>query len=293
MLMNSRVRTILDKIREFNKIAIIEKFLTKKTQGKKLNNIWTKFLPPLASYKKGSLRFVIRNGIKYELDISDYIQYIIYFGLDVEPKEILYNSIKDGMYVLDIGTNMGETLLNFARLNPSGKNYGFEPVPFLFEKAKKNIDLNAFRNIYLNNLAISDQKGSLFFELPPNRNFGSINMSLEPTPNSREVKAVTIDDFIEFHQISKVDFIKIDVEGFEYKVLRGAVKSIQKFKPLLFIELIDEYLKKKGSSASQLVQFVSSLGYNVFDADDMSLIKESAGFFKLHIDILCKPKIEG
>lgn len=290
--MNKRARTILNKIRELNKLSIIEKFLTKKTQGKKLNNFWTKFLPPLESYKKGSLRIVVRNGIKYELDISDYIQYIIYFGLDVEPKAVLYNSIKNGMYVFDIGTNMGETLLNFARLNPSGKIYGFEPVPFLFENAKKNIDLNVFRNIYLNNLAISDQKGSLFFELPQNRNFGSINMSFESTPGSREVKAITIDEFIELNQIDQVDFIKVDVEGFEYKVLRGAVKSIQKFKPLLFIELIDEYLKRNGNSASQLVQFVSNLGYNVFDADDMSLIKVSGEFSKPHIDIFCQPHIE-
>jgi FkbM family methyltransferase len=292
MFMSKVLRPVLNKIRELNKIPTIEKFLTKKTDGKNLKNIWTKFLPPLASYKRGSIRSVVRNGIRYELDISDYVEYVIYFGLDVEPKHALYKSISDGMNVFDIGTNMGETLLNFSKLNHSGKNYGFEPVPFLFEKAKKNIGLNGFRNIYLNNLAISDKKGALYFEMPANRNFGSINMSLRQTTNSKEVKAVTFDEFVESHRIDKIDFIKIDVEGFEYKVLQGAVMSIQKFKPLLFIELIDGYLKKNGNSASQLVNFVSDLGYDVFDADDMSLVNVSSDFSKVHIDILCKPKVQ-
>jgi FkbM family methyltransferase len=174
-------------------------------------------------------------------------------------------------------------------LNPSGKNYGFEPVPFLYEKAKRNIELNEFTNIFLNNLAVSDRSGTLFFEAPSNRNFGSINMSLAPTKNSKKVNALTFDEFIDRQKIDKVDFIKIDVEGFEYKVVDGAIKSIEQYKPILFIELIDEYLKKNGNSAAALVAKISKLGYCIYDADDNSIINSDNAFDKKHIDILCLP----
>jgi len=282
-------RPVFNLFRKINKLPFIEKFLVKKTQEKGLSNFWVKLLPPLESYKRESIRIVSRNGINYSLDISDYLQYVIYFGLDVEPKKTLYGSIKDGMYVFDIGTNIGETLLNFSKLNLSGKNYGFEPVPFLFEKAKKNIALNNFKNVYLNNVAMADKAGVLYFESPSNRNFGSINMSSASTINSNEVRAISFDEFIEYEKIEKIDFIKIDVEGFECKVLEGAMKSINKYKPILFIELDDEYLKKNGSSATQLVERLSLIGYSIYDAEDKSLLNSANLFSKLHRDILCIP----
>jgi FkbM family methyltransferase len=283
------VRPVLNQLRNINRLSLLENFLAGKTQGKSLSNFWVRCLPPLESYKKGSIRIVKRNGIKYQLDISDYVQYVIYFGLDVEPKKALYDSIHDGMHVFDIGTNIGETLLNFAKLNPSGINYGFEPVPFLYEKAKQNIELNQFENISLHNLALSDTPASLFFELPSNRNYGSINMSTRSTNQSKQVKAVTFDQFVTDNKIEKVDFLKIDVEGFEYKVIQGAVNTISNRKPVLFIELIDDYLKKNGNSAAQLVQNLSVLGYNVYDADSNAMLNSNSNFTKRHIDILCVP----
>jgi FkbM family methyltransferase len=283
------IRPILNEFRKVNKFPPLEKFIAKRTQGKQIYSFWSKLLPPLESYRRGSIRVVKRNGINYCLDISDYLQYVIYFGLDVEPKETLFGSIKDGMYVFDIGTNIGETLLNISRLNPSGKNYGFEPVPFLFEKAKQNILLNDFKNIYLSNLALSDKSGVLYFDLPSNRNFGSINMSLVATPNSKEVKAITFDEFAESEKLEKIDLIKIDVEGFEYKVLEGARKSIEKHKPILFIELINEYLKRNGNSGTQLVNRLAEFGYEIYDARDRSSLNSIDSLTNLHLDILCIP----
>jgi FkbM family methyltransferase len=283
------LRPVLNTLRRVNKIPFLESFLSGKTQGKDHSSFWVKLLPPLHSYKRGSIRHVQRNGINYRLDISDFIEYVIYFGLAIEPKKSLYNSVKDGMNIFDIGTNMGETLLNFAKLNPGGKNYGFEPVPFLHEKAMTNINLNNFGNIYLNNLALSHEAGVLFFELPKNRNFGSISMSVSPNENSKEVKAVTFDSYITDNNISKVDLVKIDVEGFEKNVLLGAVETIKRFKPVLFIEVVDSYLKKNGSSATDLIHTIISLGYTVSDADTLESLDQVKDFSgKVH-DILCRP----
>lgn len=292
MLTNIRkfFRPLLNELRKVNKIPFLERFLAKKTQGKKLSNFWVKLLPSIYSYKRNNIRKVTRNGINYELDISDYIQYVIYFGLAAEPKKALYDSVKNGMFVFDIGTNMGETLLNFAKINTAGKNFGFEPVPFLFEKANKNLQLNNFQNISLNNIALSNHEETLFFELPPNRNFGSISMSSVKNPQSSEVKAVTFDNFIELNNINKVDFIKIDVEGFESNVLAGAEKTIRRFKPLMFIEVVDSYLKRNNSGASKLVLNVINLGYKIFDAESLKPLDQSMDFEDKWLDILCLPE---
>lgn len=287
--LRNTLRPVLNTLRRVNKLPFLESFLSRKTQGKGHSNFWVKLLPPLHSYKRGSIRHVQRNGINYRLDISDFIEYVIYFGLEVEPKKPLYNSVKDGMNAFDIGTNMGETLLNFARLNPNGKNYGFEPVPFLYEKAMSNIDLNNFRNISLNNLALSHEPGALFFELPKNKNFGSISMSLSATENSKEVKAVTFDSYITENNIGKVDLVKIDVEGFEKNVLLGALETIKRHKPILFIEVVDAYLRKNGSSATDLIHTIIGLGYTVSDADTLESLDHVKDFSGRVLDILCRP----
>lgn len=284
-------KSILNTIRQINKIPFIENYLAKRTQGKNLNNFWTKLLPPQSCYKKGSVRFAERNGIQYELDISDYIQYVIYFGLNVEPKETLYKSIKDGMFIFDIGVNIGETLLNISKINKNGKNFGFEPVPFLYEKALKNIHLNKTQNISLINEALSDREGTLFFELPIYRNYGGIHMSTKRTDLSYEVRATTLDNFIHREKIEKVDFIKIDVEGFEANVLAGADYTIRKYKPILFIEIIDEHLKRNNTSAEKIISKLIQLGYSVSDADTLQIIKPEMDFSLKRHDILCKPKM--
>jgi FkbM family methyltransferase len=285
----STIRPILNLFRSVNKLQFLEKALAKKTKGKTIKNFWVKLLPPVESYSRGSIREVERNGIRYRLDISDYLEYVIYFGIDAEPKTALYKSVADGMYVFDIGTNMGETLLNFAQRNKTGKNFGFEPVPFLYEKAKENIARNNFSNIHLNNLAVSNEQGELFFEVPKNRNFGSISMSHQPTTDSKKVKAITLDAYIKENNIEKVDFIKIDVEGFESNVLNGAPETIKKYKPILFVEVVDDYLKTKGSSAGALIQQIRSFGYDVKNAEDSSEIGPNHRMEDLRLDILCHP----
>lgn len=287
--MRQLFRPVLNQIRRANKLGFLENFIANKTQGKSLSNFWVKLLPPLESYKKGSIRTVERNGIKYRLDISDYIEYVIYFGLDAEPKRPLYSAVQNGMTVLDVGTNVGETLLNFARLNPTGVNYGFEPVPFLYEKAKYNISLNNFKNIVINNIALSDQAGRLYFELPKNQNFGSVSMAKQASPQSQEVKALTLDEFVDDNAIQKVDLIKIDVEGFEINVLRGAVETIHRHKPVLFIEVVDSYLLSKGSSAKHLIDTVLQLGYKIQDADTLQTIDHTFSASNARMDILCHP----
>ncbi len=286
--MQSLKLTVFNFFRQIFKISFLENWIVQKTQDKPENSFWVKLLPNNKQYETPSLRLATRKGIKFKLDISDYMEYIIYFGVKTEPREILYNLISPKMTILDIGTNIGETLLNFAKINKNGLNYGFEPVPYLHERAKSNISLNNFTNITLNNIAISDKEEKLFFSLPSNNNSGGISMSKYLQTGMQEVSAIPLDSFVLQNNILGVDLIKIDVEGFETNVIRGGQETLKKYKPLLFIELSDNLLKKQNSSAKELVTLLISLGYQLNHAENQQVITENYHFENTHFDIICK-----
>ena len=102
-----------------------------------------------------------------------------------------------------------------------------------------------------------------------------------------EVVIDTLDNSMEKFSITKPDFIKIDVEGFEYKVLQGAHKTLSKYKPILFIELVDNNLLEQKSNAKELIQFLKLLNYKIVNAQLNEEVDENYDFTNCHFDILC------
>jgi hypothetical protein len=101
-----------------------------------------------------------------------------------------------------------------------------------------------------------------------------------------QVPVSTIDIFVKENNLSELDFIKIDVEGFEMNVLKGAEETLIKFHPKLFIELNDKSLKDQGYSALELVSFLKKIGYIIYEDGINYELKEDE-IYK-HIDIFCK-----
>ncbi|MCS7073595.1 MAG: FkbM family methyltransferase [Bacteroidia bacterium] len=274
-------------IRSIFKVPALERWLVTQTLGKTYDSFWVKLIPFNNHYSPNTIREVERDGIRYRLDISDYMEYTLYFGIQTEPRNQLYSLIQDSMVVFDIGTNIGETLLNFAKRNPTGTNYGFEPVPYLYERASYNISINPFKSIKLHNLALSNTKETLYFSLPNNHNSGGISMSKQKNSDMKEVQAIPLDDFVTENQITKVDFIKIDVEGFELNVLLGAKQTLLSQKPKLFIELSNSNLLRQNHSSKQLVEFLTDLGYTIQHAETNQPITAAFPFENTHFDIYC------
>lgn len=249
--------------RGFLKLRPAESLLRTFTNGKDYTSFFARCLPQNYQYAQGTFRIAEQNGIRFRLDISQYMEWVIYFGLKVENRDTLYPLIKKGMHVLDIGTNIGETLLNFARLTgESGSVTGFEPVSYNYEKCRQNIRLNSYRNARVMQLALSDRNEWLSFEDSDNFNSGGIYMQRDTGKTGNRVKAMPLDDFIRENAIAKVDFIKMDVEGFEMNVLKGAKKTIEQFHPVLYIEVDDANLRRQGSSAAELEFFLKEMNYN-------------------------------
>ena len=279
----------LNKIRMIGMLRPIENVLVDLALNKTVGSVFTKIAPNNYQYSKDSIRICERDGIRYSLDISDYMQYCIYFGIEIEPRDTLYSLVKNGTTVIDVGTNIGETLLNFANLNPDGRNIGFEPVPYLYEKAKINIDLNKFANIELVNKGLSSAEETLSFHEAGENNSGGTFLMRENNKDSvRSVEAVRLDDFAKHNRLEKIALIKIDVEGFEMEVLKGASEVLRNFKPTLFVEIDDTFLARQQSSAEAIFDFLVSHGYKIKNAKTSEYVVSGLAISGKHLDIVAE-----
>lgn len=254
---------------------------------------WTiigKLIPPNYLYAKNSLREIRRNGVNYKLDISNVVDHYLYFGY----QDLSYNSIIDEIQkskvILDIGANIGTTMLFFARLNPKAQIIAFEPHPRTYLRAKENLELNDFKNINLLNLGVGIKEEVLRLYEVNDRNPG-MNRIIR---TNKDIPYLNIDvdalDRVFADMINeKIDFIKIDIEGHEYYALKGGEGVLKKYKPTLFIELDDNNLRENNSSAIGVIALLMSFGYSkIYRADNMEIIDNTTSFENIHIDIIAK-----
>jgi FkbM family methyltransferase len=247
-----------------------------------------KLIPPPEMYQAGSLKRVERDGIDYELDRSCLMQWYIYWGLTDVTRPKLYSLVRPGDIVLDIGTNVGETLFNFAKLLGSeGFVYGFEPDDVNFANVRKNIQLNDFENLHVFNFGISDTTASvkLYRVDPHNLGMNRILSDVEAVEfgDFTTIETDTLDNVIEQNNLSRVDVIKIDIEGYEMHALRGGRGALERFKPKLFIEVGYTRLIKNGTSPNEMIKFLNALGYTVYHADTDEVIGPNYDFSPLGI----------
>lgn len=280
---------ILDSFRLINQIPLIERWLV--NQSLNNNRFARKMIGGQYLYKTDTLRRCTRNGIHYELHINDYLDHGIYFGLqehvDFNRDSLLKHASK-GDVIVDIGANIGDTTLRLAQvLNNNGFVYAFEPSPHVFKRLQTNVGLNGFTNISLYNMAVGDEEGELSFVSTKQQHTGGAYVS-KVAKTDTSVKVITLDDFVEQNNITQINLIKIDTEGFEDFVVRGAEKTLRKFKPKIFMEVSDILLQRAGTSAKQLVALMQALNYRCFHSETGEEITPEYNFSDMHFDVICE-----
>jgi FkbM family methyltransferase len=186
---------------------------------------------------------------------------------------LMREKLKPGMTVYDIGANLGEvTLFAADRVGGNGKVISFEPMKEAFEWLGHNVALNGDQDrVTCYNTALSDQKGELnLYAAKDPDPLGSYEDGLHTLFPSggrnvllHRVEVEKLDDRIE--DLPPPDFIKIDVEGAELFVLRGAMATLQKFHPQLLIEINAESFGAAGYDQQLVFDLLTGLGYQLFD----------------------------
>jgi FkbM family methyltransferase len=154
--------------------------------------------------------------------------------------DIFKKYIKDNITIIDCGTFIGSHTILFSNINKNNNIIGFEMMPEHYKLLIDNINLNKLNNVLVFNGALDEKLGSI--EVPyvdystKNTNYGAT--SLKSNKSAIKVPTFTLDYIMPFISPDKpVQFIKIDVEGHEIKCLNGAKSLIEKYKPLILIEI--------------------------------------------------------
>ena len=150
-------------------------------------------------------------------------------------REIMKRFLKDDSNCIDVGCHKGEILNMMLQYAPNGKHYAFEPIPYLFEDIKTKYENKAMVFPY----ALSDNSGETTFNLVKNAPaYSGIKQRrydvAKPIIEEIKVEMKTLDELISNDVI--INFIKIDVEGGEFGVLRGAKNLLKKNKPTILFE---------------------------------------------------------
>jgi FkbM family methyltransferase len=205
---------------------------------------------------------------------KEYIERRVWMLGDYEPE---VNSVFKAFVpikgtVLDIGANIGINSIRLSKcVTLEGKVYSFEPIPFNQKRLEKNLLLNSVQNVSVAPIALglnNEEVRVLFNE--QEENMGAISLR-----NQNEegilVQVRNGDDWIKENNIEKLDFMKIDVEGFEWNVISGLKETIGRDHPRILIEWDLNYLLYSGKSADEWQQFIDKFDYRIYQINRYEL----------------------
>jgi FkbM family methyltransferase len=221
-------------------------------------------------------RVIIRDGVNYEVDLAEGIELSLYlfgnFQKHVTSNKFL--EIKKDYTIIDIGANVGLMTLQFSKLVPNGKVYSFEPTFYALERLKKNLSLNESlsKNVEVINSFVSEKSSDnpeiiAFSSWKVNGERGDNDHPVHlGTPKGTEgVKSISLDDFVVQKKLDKIDFIKIDTDGHEYEVFKGAKEAIKKYRPKIIFEIGLYVMDEKNISFEYYYNYFKELNYTLYD----------------------------
>jgi FkbM family methyltransferase len=213
------------------------------------------------------------NDLKMKLDLDEWIQQQIYFLGNFDPVGIRFikNQLYEGEIFVDIGANVGAYSLIASKLvGKSGKVIAFEPASKSFLRLLKNISLNGITNIIPERFVVIDKSSHTDLYIAGSQNMGmsSIYHHDSETGITEKVESVSLDDYIEKKEISRISLIKIDIEGSEFLALKGMQKVLTGMRPKILMELKEEILKSSGYTEQDVISNLEKAGYSRFIIDE-------------------------
>lgn len=222
---------------------------------------------------KDSRRIAKRGNLTWSLDINEGIDIAIYlFGAFERSTVRAYSEVlSPGYIVFDIGANFGAHTLHFAQLvGNRGRVVAFEPTNYAFERLQTNLRINPLLadHVELHQIALTDSQNvsprtELYASWPLNGGH-----SLHATHGGRlhhttGAKFMSLDEFVFHNKIEKLDFIKLDVDGDEPRIISGGLKTLEAFHPSILMEWCPALFLDPIRDALEIQSTLVNLGYDV------------------------------
>jgi len=234
------------------------------------------------------LDFVEIDGQKMFLDDLDSMCLSINRVYEEFETKVVKKIIKKGDVVVDLGAMIGYYTLIFAKLvGNEGKVHAFEPEPTNFEILKKNVEINGYKNVILVRKAVSSKTGMEKLFISKWNKGGNTMLDLKDFDQSIKIDSIRLDDYLTDFA-GKIDFIKIDIEGFEIEAIKGMSSVLQKMKNIKIMTEVNPYrIHAFGKEPKEYLQCLERLGFILYHLDQK---KKKVIKMDLHELLkLCKP----
>ena len=220
-------------------------------------------------------QIVVRNNIKWCLDLDEGIDLSVFlFGTSESKisnlKKLLLKK-DSSLTIIDIGANIGSVSLKLATIFENSKIFAIEPTNYAYNKLFNNLKLNKEleNRVFLRQLFITNSK-------KPDKVWSSWNFDNSNKKHQKhlgtlkEIKQnsyLKLDQFIKNENLNSVDFIKLDVDGYELDVLNSGKEFFKNNRPIIFIEIAPYLYPEFGYTVFELINFMKKFNYDFFDED--------------------------
>lgn len=226
----------------------------------------------LLSYLKP--RMVVTEGSKMYLDKNDSLLLSVYPNFEPAETKLIKRWVKSGMVVVDAGAHIGYFTLLMAKLvGQTGKVHSFEPGKENFTLLKKNVQVNNYKNVVLNQTALSNKVGKVRLYISDDNPQDHRIIGNERSKKYEVVETTTLDRY--FGNSGKVEFVKMDIQGAEVLALEGGRRLLSNNKGLkMIIEFWPFVLKRGGVDSKKFFDKLQTVGLvKLIDERDGKLIE--------------------
>jgi FkbM family methyltransferase len=221
-----------------------------------------------------TLRWI--DGLRVRTYLGNDMSLCLFVGGSFEPNEfcLMRHVLHSGMVAIDGGANDGLYSLFASRLvAPGGRVVAVEPSSREFSRLEANLRLNAAANVTALRLALGQAPGQARLAVAEAGHEGQntigehVSNPKVETARHEDVEVDTIDRLVGQLGLERVDWVKLDVEGSEVAALRGGIETIQRYAPLVQVEVEAERLASQGMTKTDVVELLTELGYGLFVFD--------------------------
>lgn len=221
-----------------------------------------------------------RFGHLFWLNTMSYVdQCIIRNGIfEDKSTEAINLLVKPGDIVLDIGANIGYYSVLLSNLvGKNGKVICFEPTKYFRTVLKRNVEENNLNNVEIVNIGLSNKRQTLNIHI--SESTATLHSPGGESPqNSECINLVPLDEFIIEHNLPRIDFIKIDIDGHEPLFFEGAWSTIDKFDPIILLEISHSHYLEAGYTAWDFYEMLKRKQYKIYHEDKLTKITSKQDF---------------
>lgn len=228
-------------------------------------------------------------GLPIEVRRQDFIGRTLYFFGDFERKLLstAEREVRPGATVLDLGANIGTVTLFLGKLvGKTGRVFCVEPLAANFALLERNVDRTGFLDrVRAERCALGTEEKTITLHFDEQSdNWGEVSLLDQASQGTEEVPMRRLDTLWKEWDRPQFDFVKLDVEGYEYEVLQGATKMLREKPPKVWVvEFNVDYLNRAENGVQRLWDLFRQFGYEPFSMEKEEKLLEPP---KAHCDIL-------